>query len=468
MQPAVQSQPAAVSPAGSYRDYPQVCRVVFRTEQSQGFVEDAGSGVYTQHKSQPVVVTAAHVVPQNASQAYVFFPAVGKSYWVKRILGEDEKADVAILMLDKQPPLQPVDVAAVTPEVGKSVLCAGFPRRRYFRAASCRISARGDANHMWLACPSYEGQSGGPCLDARGRLCGVITATNGVETVITKVGPIQALLHRLIHPGQPVPKYRIQQTQTQLVPLPGATQQPEIQPPEHNSDQQQSQLQGPPGPPGPQGPPGTVDYDKVRQIVADEIAKHPANIDYGKINQMVAAEVQNQMPSPAEVDYDKVRQIVADEIAKHPANIDYDKINQMIAAEVQKQMPSPAEVDYDKIRAIIAEEVAKQQQQQPPPPQSQYPEWSHLVLLADSNAEYWPRLKDEFARTQGYYSGLRHVEPNPRIYVGPLPIMVAYSGGKPVRTWQGVRSVSDTLNAIVRGDYDKKLFPPLRVATNPK
>jgi hypothetical protein len=36
-----------------------------------------------------------------------------------------------------------------------------------------------------------------------------------------------------------------------------------------------------------------------------------------------------------------------------------------------------------------------------------------------------------------------------------MPVLVAYNGGKPAKSWTGLRDVSQALTNIVRGDYDE-------------
>jgi hypothetical protein len=50
------------------------------------------------------------------------------------------------------------------------------------------------------------------------------------------------------------------------------------------------------------------------------------------------------------------------------------------------------------------------------------------------------------------------VEPPGDRNIGPLPIMVAYQGGSPAKSFVGLRAVEDALTAITRGDYDRFLF----------
>jgi hypothetical protein len=81
--------------------------------------------------------------------------------------------------------------------------------------------------------------------------------------------------------------------------------------------------------------------------------------------------------------------------------------------------------------------------------------WSHLVLIADTSADYWPRLSGEFDRAKGHWGNLRQIEPPDDRYIGPLPVLVAYQAGKPVQNWVGLRNVSQAFSNITRGEYDQ-------------
>lgn len=76
----------------------------------------------------------------------------------------------------------------------------------------------------------------------------------------------------------------------------------------------------------------------------------------------------------------------------------------------------------------------------------------YFVLVADTKAEYWNRLSDEFERAKGHYSAMR-IAPPPTDFSVPLPQLVAYCDGTPVFVVKGVRDVSDTLRRISRDDF---------------
>lgn len=100
------------------------------------------------------------------------------------------------------------------------------------------------------------------------------------------------------------------------------------------------------------------------------------------------------------------------------------------------------EIDYDELVARIRDELAKL------PNTGQI---SHMVLVRDADADYWPRLSVQLERARGYYSRIEEEDP-PEFSV-PLPTLVAYRNGVPVYQAAGVREVEQTLQRIERGEF---------------
>jgi hypothetical protein len=86
------------------------------------------------------------------------------------------------------------------------------------------------------------------------------------------------------------------------------------------------------------------------------------------------------------------------------------------------------------------------------PPQSTG--WSHLVLIAPSTAAYWGRLSDEYDLASAHWDKIKHIEPPADRDIGPLPLLVAYRGGIPAKSWAGLRNVSEALSKITRSEFD--------------
>lgn len=80
---------------------------------------------------------------------------------------------------------------------------------------------------------------------------------------------------------------------------------------------------------------------------------------------------------------------------------------------------------------------------------------SHMVLIADSNGEYWPRLSQQYETAKAYYSHIKFLEPPTDKNIGPIPLLVLYKDGKPIQKHVGLRAVADALSAIIRGEFDQ-------------
>lgn len=113
------------------------------------------------------------------------------------------------------------------------------------------------------------------------------------------------------------------------------------------------------------------------------------------------------------------------------------------------QMPV---VDYDKIVALVLAKIPK------PDPLPSDKE-THVVIVADQKADYWPRLSGEINYAKGYFSAIRIADP-PTFSV-PLPQLIVYADGKPTYRSSGLQSVANDLQRMVRGDFQPVLKPAL-------
>ncbi|MBB3997983.1 trypsin-like serine peptidase [Aureimonas pseudogalii] len=90
--------------------------------------------------------------------------------------------DWALLDLAEPAPtsIEPMPLAADLPTAGEAFFAAGFGRDRAFAltvAADCRMLAAPDARLIAASCGIIQGYSGGPMVDADGRLLGISVAT---------------------------------------------------------------------------------------------------------------------------------------------------------------------------------------------------------------------------------------------------------------------------------------------------
>jgi len=94
--------------------------------------------------------------------------------------------DWALLDLAEPAPssIEPMPLAADLPATGEAFFAAGFGRDRAFAltvAADCRTLATPDTRLITASCGIIQGYSGGPMVDAAGRLLGISVATARVD-----------------------------------------------------------------------------------------------------------------------------------------------------------------------------------------------------------------------------------------------------------------------------------------------
>lgn len=142
-------------------------------------VQGAGSGFIID--SDGHVVTNNHVI-DGASEVTVTLNDGSK--FKARVLGRDDKTDVALLKIDAGHPLPYVDLGdSAGTRVGDWVLAVGNPFGLGGSVNAGIVSARGrDINsgpyddYIQIDAPINRGNSGGPLFDAYGRVIGVNTA----------------------------------------------------------------------------------------------------------------------------------------------------------------------------------------------------------------------------------------------------------------------------------------------------
>jgi protease YdgD len=94
--------------------------------------------------------------------------------------------DWALLDLAEPAPstIEPMPLAVGFPVAGEAFFAAGFGRDRAFAltvAADCRTLATPDTRLIAASCGIIQGYSGGPMVDAAGRLLGISVATARVD-----------------------------------------------------------------------------------------------------------------------------------------------------------------------------------------------------------------------------------------------------------------------------------------------
>jgi hypothetical protein len=162
--------------------HPAVVRIV-AAEQGAASL---GSGVLVDvNRDQGLVLTNWHVVRDSRSAVLVQFPDGFQT--AGTVIRTDEAWDLAALVIWR-PPVPPIPLAKSPPVPGDLLTIAGYGRGPY-RAQSGRCTeylspATGyPKEFVELAAAARQGDSGGPILNDRGELAGVLFGQNGGRTI---------------------------------------------------------------------------------------------------------------------------------------------------------------------------------------------------------------------------------------------------------------------------------------------
>ncbi len=143
--------------------------------------QSVGSGVVIDKSGH--ILTNHHVV-NDASVIEVLF--ANKRKVRAKVIGNDPKTDLALLVVDPDPKLQPLDLGdSDALRVGDVVLAIGNPFGYAHTVTSGIISAKGRVigagpydDFLQTDASIHPGNSGGPLLDIRGRVIGINTAVS--------------------------------------------------------------------------------------------------------------------------------------------------------------------------------------------------------------------------------------------------------------------------------------------------
>jgi hypothetical protein len=173
--------------------HPAVVRVV--APESDGASYGSGSLVAVDETS-GLVLTNWHVVRDAAGPIVVYFPDGFRSRGV--LLRVDRDWDLAALAI-RRPNVQPIPLASQAPRPGDPLTIIGYGSGSY-RAVTGRcteyVSPGGNnpAEMVELSAPARNGDSGGPILNARGELAGVLFGTADGCTTGSYCGRLRGFL----------------------------------------------------------------------------------------------------------------------------------------------------------------------------------------------------------------------------------------------------------------------------------
>jgi hypothetical protein len=173
--------------------HPSVVRVVAPERDAISY----GSGsLVAVDETSGLVLTNWHVVRDAAGPIVVHFPDGFRSGAV--VLRVDRDWDLAALAI-RRPNVQPIPLATQAPQPGDPLTIIGYGSGSY-RAVTGRcteyVSPGGDnpAEMVELAAPARNGDSGGPILNSRGELAGVLFGTAFGRTTGSYCGRVRGFV----------------------------------------------------------------------------------------------------------------------------------------------------------------------------------------------------------------------------------------------------------------------------------
>jgi hypothetical protein len=176
------------------RPHPAVVRVIVPERGAASF----GSGALVAvSESHGLVVTNWHVICDAAGAVTVAFPDGFRSR--ATVLAADRDWDLAALAIDRPPGVEPIPLAAVPPRPGDVLWIAGYGRGAYRASAGrCTQYVAPGRNLPFemveLSTAARKGDSGGPILNARGELAGVLFGAGRGRTTGSYCGRVRWFL----------------------------------------------------------------------------------------------------------------------------------------------------------------------------------------------------------------------------------------------------------------------------------
>ncbi|MCI0359240.1 MAG: serine protease [Planctomycetaceae bacterium] len=200
--------PAAASPqplagaAPAQQPHPAICRITVPEKDGISY----GSGTLVDARGQfGLVVTNWHVVRSAAGTIVVEFPEGHKT--AAHVVRTDPDWDLAALAVHR-PKAEPLAISAEMPRMGEMLTIAGYGSGQY-RAAAGPLSGLaaprfGFPDEMLdlAAVEARQGDSGGPIINQRGEVCGVLFGSAPGYTIGSYGGRVRQFLATITPDGQ--------------------------------------------------------------------------------------------------------------------------------------------------------------------------------------------------------------------------------------------------------------------------
>jgi hypothetical protein len=185
--------PQAAAPAAAQQPHPAVARIIVPEKDGTSY----GSGTLVDvTESQGLVITNHHVVRDQAGPITVVFPDGFRSQ--ATVIKADKTWDLAALSIWR-PNVAPVAISAQRAQPGEPLAIAGYGSGNYRMAAGrCTQYVSPGAQHPFemveVSAAARQGDSGGPILNSRGELAGVLFGEGDGKTAGADCGRVAQFL----------------------------------------------------------------------------------------------------------------------------------------------------------------------------------------------------------------------------------------------------------------------------------
>lgn len=367
----------------------------------------SGTLIHIDDEGRGYVLTAAHVTEGHRTATAIWLNGHKSS---GAIVAADGRADLALFVVRPPDDAVVIPASAGVPErdVPCEVLGHGGPSNRLRHFTVTVLDQEGEDDSHWQGSVISGDSGGGIVTGEPPLLVGVVAGGHYLAR-----GPVEGGSHwplnypvrgagvksitqflRRACPGGICQPCEPSRPGPSIDPSPGSTApRPATRPPQPPAAPKSSELEA---------------LDKKLDALAEQIAK----IQVGPPGPAGPPGPPGRDGTDAVVDYDRVVAEVLD-------RLDYDAIAARVPRSPPPAVPSPAR---------------------------------HIVLVADQQASYWPRLADALRRAQEAYHGIA-VAPEPPFEAGPMPQLVIYDGGTPIEVVQGAYRVEHALAQISRGEW---------------
>jgi S1-C subfamily serine protease len=191
--------------------HPAVVRVIA----PEGIAMSLGSGTLVDKNAEHgLVVTNWHVVRDAKGPVEVVFPGGFRA--TAKVIRMDRDWDLAALLIPK-PPVEPVPLSTMAPKPGDALSIAGYGSGKYkMQSGRCTqyLSPGGNKPYemIELSVAARQGDSGGPILNSRGELTGVLFGAGYGTTTGSYGGRVHQFLQLASNDLQRYPAANIAQT----------------------------------------------------------------------------------------------------------------------------------------------------------------------------------------------------------------------------------------------------------------